>query len=200
MVLERLNTSSSVSDLRTDYANLKQHNDRETKALDMIFIEKGKKEEVAKRHEKEISEEKKRREKVLSSMSGAIRSRYEKIKIESDRMQEQLEASQSQIEEYRNKMDAMRKQIGLSSVKQEALTLLDQLHSAELKKEQLLEETKNVLTPAEEREKLLKQIKDNNQEITAIEKKINELKVFICCLFYSIRFWISVHFIRSDSV
>ncbi len=118
MVLERLNTSSSVSDLRADYANLKQHNDRETKALDMLFIEKGKKEEVAKRHEKEINEEKKRREKILSSMSGAIRSRYEKIKIESDRLQEQLEASQVQIEDYRNKMDAMRKQIGLSSVKQ----------------------------------------------------------------------------------
>ena len=65
---------------------------------------------------------------------------------------------------------------GLSSVKQEALSLLDQLHSGELKRDQLVEETKNVLSPAEEREKLLKQIKDNNQEITAIEKKINEVK------------------------
>ena len=78
----------------------------------MNIFQKGKKEEVAKRHEKEISEEKKRREKVLSSMSGSIRAKYEKIKIESDRMQEQLEASQNQIEEYRGKMDAMRKQIG----------------------------------------------------------------------------------------
>lgn len=42
MVLDRLNTSSSVSDLKTDYANLKIHNDQETKALDLIFIEKGK--------------------------------------------------------------------------------------------------------------------------------------------------------------
>jgi intraflagellar transport protein 74 len=70
------------------------------------------------------------------------------------------------------------KQIGLSSVKQEALTLLDQLHTAELKREQLYEETRNVLTPAEEREKLLNQIKDNNQEITSIEKKYS-LKFFL---------------------
>lgn len=176
MVLERLNTSSSVSDLRSDYSNLKQLNDRETQALDAIFIEKGKKEEVAKRHEKEVQEEKKRREKILSSMSGSIRNKYEKIKIESDKLQENLERSQAQIEEYRSKMEGMRKQIGLSSVKQEALNLLDQLHTAELKRDQLIEETKNVLTPAEEREKLLKQIKDNNQEITAMEKKINELR------------------------
>ena len=59
----------------------------------------------------------------------------------------------------------------MSSVKQEALNLLDQLHSVEMKRDQLYEETKNVLTPAEEREKLLKQIKDNNQEISSIEKQ-----------------------------
>jgi hypothetical protein len=42
MVLDRLNTTSSVSELRNDYSNLKLHNDQETKSLDLIFIEKGK--------------------------------------------------------------------------------------------------------------------------------------------------------------
>lgn len=108
MVLERLNTASSLSDIRSDYTNLKLHNDQEQKSLDFLFIEKGKKEEVAKRHEKEIGEEKKRREKILSSMSGSIRSKYEKIKIDSDKLQQQLESSQNQIEEYKSKMEAMR--------------------------------------------------------------------------------------------
>jgi hypothetical protein len=40
-----------------------------------------------------------------------------------------------------------------------------------MKKEQLLEETKNSMTPAEEREVLLKQVKENNQEISVIEKQ-----------------------------
>ena len=64
----------------------------------------------------------------------------------------------------------------MTGYKQEALNLLEQLHNVELQRDQLLEETKNVLTPAEEREKLLKQIKDNNQEITSFEKQMNELK------------------------
>jgi intraflagellar transport protein 74 len=59
----------------------------------------------------------------------------------------------------------------MSGSKLEALNLLEQLHNAEMKREQLIEETKNVLTPAEEREKLLKQIKDNNQEISSMEKQ-----------------------------
>lgn len=115
MVLERLNTASSISDLRSDCSNLKLHNDQEQKSLDILFIEKGKKEDVVKRHEKEINEEKKRREKVLSSMSGSIRAKYEKIKIESDKLQEALESSQNQIEEYKNKMDAM-KQVSFSNL------------------------------------------------------------------------------------
>jgi hypothetical protein len=40
-----------------------------------------------------------------------------------------------------------------------------------MKKEQLLEETKNSMTPAEEIEVLLKQVKENNQEISVIEKQ-----------------------------
>lgn len=56
------------------------------------------------------------------------------------------------------------------------MNLLEQLNTAELKRNELIEETKNVLTPAEEREKLLKQIKDNNQEISSIEKQLSELK------------------------
>lgn len=59
----------------------------------------------------------------------------------------------------------------MSGVKQEALNLLDKLNTAELQRDELISETKNVLTPAEEREKLLKQIKDNNQEISSLEKQ-----------------------------
>ena len=56
-------------------------------------------------------------------------------------------------------------------MKQEALTLLEQLHDCEMRRDQLYQETRNVLTPEEEREKLLNQIKDNNQEIASIEKQ-----------------------------
>lgn len=61
--------------------------------------------------------------------------------------------------------------MGMSGVKQEALNLLDKLNAVELQRDELVLETKNVLTPAEEREKLLKQIKDNNQEIASLEKQ-----------------------------
>lgn len=67
--------------------------------------------------------------------------------------------------------------MGMSGVKQEALNLLDKLNAVELQRDELVLETKNVLTPAEEREKLLKQIKDNNQEIASLEKQYNYFSI-----------------------
>ncbi len=45
---------------------------------------------------------------IYKKKSGPIRSKYEKIKIESDKLQDMLNSSQSQIENYKNKMNDMR--------------------------------------------------------------------------------------------
>lgn len=42
MVLERLNTASSSTELKNDFSDLKLKNEQETKSLDLLFIEKGK--------------------------------------------------------------------------------------------------------------------------------------------------------------
>jgi intraflagellar transport protein 74 len=104
-------------------------------------------------------------------MTGPIRSKYEKVKIESEKLQTTLDSMQTQMESYKTKLESMKKQIGLSSIKQEALSLLERLHAAELERQQLVDEMKNTLSPAEEKQKLIDQIKDNNQEISAIEKQ-----------------------------
>jgi hypothetical protein len=179
LVLDNMNTSSSIADIRADHANLKLHNDQETKVLDTLFIEKGKKEEIIKKYEKEIGDEKVRRERILSSLTGPIRSRYEQVKQESDQLQSQLSVNQSQIEEYKIRMDKMKQRIGMASLKHDALVLLDKLHSAEMKRDQLLIETSSVMSPAEETQKLMKQIKENNLEITSIERQCNELREII---------------------
>ena len=49
--------------------------------------------------------------------------------------------------------------------------LYDQLHELEIKRDGLLEEAKTRGSPAEEREKLLKQVKEDNQEIASMERQ-----------------------------
>ena len=49
--------------------------------------------------------------------------------------------------------------------------LYEQLNEMEVKRDSLIEEAKSTSSPAEEREKLLKQVKEDNQEIASMERQ-----------------------------
>ncbi len=49
--------------------------------------------------------------------------------------------------------------------------LYEQLHELEEKRDQLLEEQQSRGTPQEEREKLLRQVKEDNQEIASMDRQ-----------------------------
>ena len=51
------------------------------------------------------------------------------------------------------------------------MRLYEQFHDLEEKRDQLLDEQKAVGSPQEEREKLLKQVKEDNQEIASMERQ-----------------------------
>ena len=51
------------------------------------------------------------------------------------------------------------------------MRLYEQLHELEEKRDQLIDEQKEKGSPQEEREALLKQVKDNNQEIASMERQ-----------------------------
>lgn len=52
-----------------------------------------------------------------------------------------------------------------------SVRLYEQLNEMELKRDSLIEEAKSTSSPAEEREKLLKQVKEDNQEIASMERQ-----------------------------
>ena len=52
-----------------------------------------------------------------------------------------------------------------------AVRLYEQLHELEEKRDELLKEAQTRGSPQEEREKLLKQVKEDNQEIASMERQ-----------------------------
>ena len=52
-----------------------------------------------------------------------------------------------------------------------SVRLYEQLNEMEVKRDSLIEEAKSTTSPAEEREKLLKQVKEDNQEIASMERQ-----------------------------
>lgn len=87
-----------------------------------------------------------------------------------------MDSMQSEISTLDGRMNKMREQMSGAVIKQEALTLVEQIYELELKRDQLTNESKNILTPEQERQKLTQQVKEDNQEVTAMEKQSNELR------------------------
>ena len=87
-----------------------------------------------------------------------------------------MDSMQNEISSIEGHMNKMRDQMSGAVIKQEALSLVEQIYELELKREQLTNESKNILTPDQERQKLTEQVKEDNQEIAAMEKQINELR------------------------
>lgn len=75
-----------------------------------------------------------------------------------------------------SKKAALEDELSMSSVKREAVSLYEQLREVQEKRDLLFEEEKNRGTPAQERERLLQQVKDDNAEISTMERQINEMQ------------------------
>jgi intraflagellar transport protein 74 len=87
-----------------------------------------------------------------------------------------MDSMQSEISTLEGRINKMREQMSGAVIKQEALTLVEQIYELELKREQLSNESKSILTPDQERQKLTQQVKEDNQEVAAMDKQINELR------------------------
>ncbi|CAF0931616.1 unnamed protein product [Didymodactylos carnosus] len=176
MIIDRLQTSGEVAELKKELMDLTSHNHQVELGIDEIYVEKRRKEDQLHRLERDLADEKKKSEKLLANMNPELKQRYSKIKSYSDKLQQQMDAMQNEISTLEGQMNTMREQMSGSVIKQDALSLVEQLHELETKREQLQEESKNSMTPDQEQQKLTQQVREENQEIASMERQIKELK------------------------
>ncbi|CAF0840616.1 unnamed protein product [Rotaria sordida] len=176
MVIDRLQTTGEVAELKKEIADLNAHNHQVESSIDEIYLEKQRKEQRIQKLERDLAEEKRKAERLLDNMNPELKQRYAKIKSTSNQLQNQMDSMQNEISTLDGHMNKMREQMSGAVIKQEALTLVEQIYELELKREQLTNESKSILTPEQERQKLTQQVKEDNQEIAAMDKQISELR------------------------
>lgn len=87
-----------------------------------------------------------------------------------------MDSMQNEIASLEGQTNKIRDQMSGTVIKQEALSLVEQIYELELKRDHLSNESKSILTPEQERQKLTQQVKEDNQEIAVMDKQINELR------------------------
>ncbi|XP_053558568.1 intraflagellar transport protein 74 homolog [Bombina bombina] len=176
MLVDKLNTNTDMEEVVQDYNMLKIQNDREAQSIDVIFTERQAKEDHVKNVENEIENEKQAADGIIRNMSQDKQAIYMDMKARNEQLLKELDIHQQDLDTLNIKKDALEAEIAHSQVKQEAVYLYEKLHELESRRDQIIIEDKMTGSPQEERERLLKQVKEDNQEIASMERQLNEIK------------------------
>ncbi|XP_016075984.1 PREDICTED: intraflagellar transport protein 74 homolog isoform X5 [Miniopterus natalensis] len=88
----------------------------------------------------------------------------------------ELDTLQQQLDSLNMKKENLEAEIAHFQVKQEAVLLHEKLYELESHRDQMVAEDKSLGSPMEERERLLKQVKEDNQEIASMERQLTDIK------------------------
>ncbi|XP_058026421.1 intraflagellar transport protein 74 homolog isoform X1 [Ahaetulla prasina] len=176
MLVDKLNTNTDMEEVMSDYNLLKAQNDREAQSIDIIFTERQSKEKLIQAVEDDIQQEKQAAENIIKNMSEEDQTKYIEMKMANEKLLQELSSLQQEMDAVNMKEQALEAEITHSQIKQEALQLYEKLHGLEEHRDQMIAEDKNMGSPQEERERLLKQVKEDNQEIASMERQLTEIK------------------------
>ncbi|XP_054042777.1 intraflagellar transport protein 74 homolog isoform X2 [Rissa tridactyla] len=176
MVVDILNTNTDIAEVIRDYNMLKVQNDRDAQSVDKIFTERQATEKLIQAVEEDIEREKVVADDIIKDMSQENQAKYMEMKAANEKLSQELIVQQQELDALSVKEEALRAEIAHSQLKQEAVQLYEKLHELEERRDQMIAEDKNMESPQEERERLLKQVKDDSQEIASMERQLTEVK------------------------
>ncbi|XP_050799072.1 intraflagellar transport protein 74 homolog isoform X2 [Gopherus flavomarginatus] len=176
MLVDKLNTNTDMEEVMSDYNMLKTQNDQEAQSIDIIFTERQAKEKLIQAVEEDIEREKQVADDIIKNMSQENQAKYMEMKATNEKLLQELDAQQQELDGLNIKEDTLGAEIAHSQVKQEAVQLYEKLHGLEEHRDQMIAEDKSMGSPQEERERLLKQVKEDNQEIASMERQLTEIK------------------------
>jgi intraflagellar transport protein 74 len=162
--------------MQMDYNDSKVQNDRESQVLDNLFEAKQQRESELKRLEIDLEHERSLAEAMVTDMPSDKKTKYQELKHLNEHLLKQIEIGQQELDKLKLKKAELERELEMSPVKQEAVRLYEQLRELEEKRDSLMQEMQAKGTPQDEREALLKQVRQDNTEIASIERQTNDVR------------------------
>ncbi|NWT56348.1 IFT74 protein, partial [Erythrocercus mccallii] len=182
MVVDILNTSTDMAEVISDYNMLKVQNDRDAQSIDKIFIKRQATEKLIQAIEEDIQHEKVVADDIMKYMTQENQAKYMEMKAANEKLSQELVVQQQELDALNVKEESLTAEITHSGVKQKAVELYEKLHELKERRDRMIAEDKNMESPQEEKERLLKQarienvVKDDSQKIASMERQLAEVK------------------------
>ncbi|NXV09156.1 IFT74 protein, partial [Cettia cetti] len=182
MVVDILNIGKDMVEVISDYNRLKVQNDRDTESVDKIFAKRQATEKLIQAIEEDIQHEKVVADDIMKYMSQENQAKYMEMKAANEKLSQELVVQQQELDALNVKEESLRAEIARSGVKQKAVELYEKLHELKERRDRMIAEDKNMESPQEEKERLLKQarienvVKDDSQKIASMDRQLAEVK------------------------
>nr|CAH8866846.1 unnamed protein product [Trichobilharzia regenti] len=175
-LVDKATLSDNITSIEMDWEEVRVANERAERNLETLFEDRQRRELVLKSSELELKQEQQMSEAVIQEMDDNERERYLKLKDLNAHLLNQLSEGQIELERLNTRKTELEEELVTSPIKQEAMHLFTQLREVESRRDQLLAEEVSKEDPQKERQRLLQQVRSDNQEIAAIDKQIHEIQ------------------------
>ena len=175
LLVDKMNTDTEVILIQQEAQELSSQNETDSKEVDALFEEKQNRVSNIQRLEQELEQEGHMADNLVSAMKPKLRDRYIELKNQNNEYQVALEKMNQELDSLNARKTMLEDEVAISALKREALSIYENLRDLEQRRDELMDEESNRGTPAQERERLLAQVKDDNAEIAIMEQQISEL-------------------------
>lgn len=172
LALDTFSSGMTRQQLQAETVGLKEKNETLQGLVESTFRDRHSKEETNRNIEQEIEREKNKVSEMIYSLSPADQNKYKEYQLMSEKLRQQNMDLHSQIEVAIKEKEKMSPKILSSQTKIEAVRLQTRLRELVQKRNTLRQEEMNRLSPGQEREKLIEEVRANNQALTSIGRQM----------------------------
>ncbi|XP_056467134.1 intraflagellar transport protein 74 homolog [Gadus chalcogrammus] len=175
MLVDKLNTNTDMEEVINDHNILKVRNDREAESMDVIFTERREREEAIGVTGEAIQKERHIANEVIKALPPAEHDKYAAMMLTNEELLQEQSVCQEELEAMLTRKVTLDAELFHSPMKQEAICIQEKLLMLEARRDSMVAENKSFDSPQEERERLFKQVKEDNQEIASMDRQLGEM-------------------------
>jgi intraflagellar transport protein 74 len=172
LILDSVSSGLTRQQLLNETQALRERNEVAQNQLEGVFRERQDKDEVNKELEQQIDNERRKINEMIYSLSPGDREKYFELQKLADNLRTKNADIHETIDRLTKQKEKMMASVLNSQSRMEAIRLQTRLHELTAKRNALHEEELNRMSPGQEREKLINEVRANNQALTSIGRQM----------------------------
>lgn len=172
IVLDSHSTGLTRQQIQQETTALRERNENIQNQLEISFGDRQTKTERNKELEVQIDKEKNKINEMIFALSPDDQQKYRQYLALSENLHQQNADLHDKIEIVIRQKERLEATVMTSQSRMEAARLLSKLNELVAKRNTLRDEEANRLSPAQEREKLINEVRANNQALTSINRQM----------------------------